>query len=350
MPLKFRFQDYRGTVTYMELDAGMVNPGERHSLDNTIEIESDLAIIDAYMKFFSGESEIHDMMGIQVDNSENFAPTSGPDFSLNPKSRTHAEVEPKSIINQVADAKVPSTWNGFGLHSEGWVEDYKGQRCLRIPAGRTLDIEYEAFSEFMGSNNTSSLTIELDLASKNNSPIIKADGKFEDDPILRMCSYLAGDGKPLGFELKPTAGAFLTQNCREYGDQDIAFQEGVRTHITVNILYHIYGTTQNYIRIFVNGIINREFSYEPSDTFAQYVGRSRTSQGIRLGSATCDLDLYGIRIYKKALSAANIRQDYMASLPTSEEKKSFREANDILGDDGRINYSKSAEKYITIVG
>lgn len=352
MPLKFVLTDYRGAEQYMTIDTGMVNSGERHTLDNKVEIESESETIGAYMRFYSGDREIHDMVGFEVDNTERYAPTPGADFILNPRSRTNAEQEPQSIINQATGQIVPSRWEGFGMSSDGWTRDKAGNQCLSVPAGRRLDIEYEAFTDFIGTDNRSSLTIEMEVATRNNTLAVDPEtGKLTEveDPILRMCSYLQSDGGPLGFELKPTSASMLTQNKRETEDQNIIFEEGARTHIAINIIHGIYGTDQNYIRFFVNGCIAREFAWQPDDAFVQYVDGKRTSQGIRIGSDTCDIDIYGMRVYKKALSAGDIRKDYEASLPSVEEKRAFREANDILGDDGFISFAKVSAKYNYIV-
>ena len=342
MPLKFILQDYRGTEQYMVLDVGYIQPGQQYYLDNIIELDSEETDLSAYMKFMSGETELHEMIGFEIDNSENYAPTSEADFILNPRMRTNAEANPQTIINQATGATVPSTWKGFGLKSDGWTTDNSGTQCLRVPAGRTLDIDYEAFTGYIGTNNRSSLTIEMDLASRNAADM--------DTALLKICTYLNDDlNQPLGFELKPTRAAMLTRDKREYEDQDAMFQEGERTHIALNIIYGINGSTQNYVRIFINGVINREFAWETDDEFVQFYNGVRTSRGIRLGSENCDLDIYGIRIYKKALSATDIRKDYEASLPTVELKRAFREINDILDDANRISYTKAREKYNTLV-
>lgn len=340
-PLKFSLENYNGDEQYMTLDLGLVPSETRYTLTNVIEIDSDADIINAYMRFYSGNAEIHPMMGFVIDNSENFSPTANPDFVLNPRSRTNEESNPKTIINTVTGEIVPSTWLNFGMNTDGWVEDndIDKQRCLRVPAGRALAINYEAFKDYLGSNNRASLTIELDYATRNATST--------DIPVLQMCSYDGND--PLGFEVKPWEACFMTAGKKVRRDQDVMFQEGVRTHMAVNIIYGINGSTKNYVRIFVNGVINREFEWEESDAFVQYVDGVKTSQGIRIGSTLCDIDVYGIRIYNRSLSATDIRQDRMASLPTVEEKLKFRAANDILDDSNLISYTKTREKYNTIV-
>lgn len=339
-PLRFVLGDYTGEEQYMTLDVGNVPSQTRMALNNVIEIDSDLETIDAYMRFFSGEEEIHPVVGFEVDNSDNFAPVSGPDFVLNPRSRTNDETNPQTIINAAGGSVVPSVWSGFNMNTDGWVEDSEGQRCLRVPAGRSIDIVYETLKDFIGTNNRSSLTVELDVTTRN--------AINTDVPVLRMCSY-RDDGGPQGFELRPWQAVFMTRDKRVRDDQDAPISEGRRTHLALNVIYGINGTSQNYVRIFVNGIINREFEWSTQDEFVQYVDGVRTSQGIRIGSDSCDIDIYGMRIYHRALSASDVMKDRTASFPTSAEKIAFRDANDILDDSNLLSYTKTREKYNTIL-
>ena len=340
-PLKLEFGNFDGTKSYMTLDMGLIQNSTRYELSNVIEIDSEELSIDAYMRFFSGTSEIHAMLGFSVDNRENFSPTSGADLVLNPRSRTNDEANPGVIINNANNVVVPSTWEGFKFKSDGWVTDASGQRCLRVPAGHKLFIDYEAYKDFIDTDHRSSLTIEVDFATRNATDLQKA--------IMKMCSYMASDGLPLGFEMKPQQAIFLTEGNREVEDQDVPFQEGERTHLAVNIIYGINNTSVNYVRLFINGEINREFQWTPDDNFVQYVNGVQTSQGIVMGNDSCDIDIYGLRVYRKSLSANDIRQNYMASLPTVEEKIAFREANNICDDSNQINYEKTREKYNTML-
>ena len=339
-PLKLVLGNFDGTVDYMTLDMGLVQNNIQYELSNVIEIDSEDEEINAYMRFFSGANEIHTMLGFIIDNHENFSPISGPDFVLNPRSRTNDEATPNLIINGANNQTINSLWEGFKFTKDGWTTDEDGQRCLRVPAGRLLTIQYEAFRDYINTDNKSSLTIEVDFATRNATKI--------SDAILRMCTYMS-DGKPLGFEMKPQEACFMTEGNRVRADQDVMFQEGVRTHLTVNIIYGINGTNNNYVRLFINGEINREFIWTPDDTFVQFVDGQKSSLGIRIGNDSCDMDIYGMRIYRKSLSSNDIRQDYMATLPTVAEKIAFRNANDICDDTNQISYTKTREKYNTLL-
>ena len=334
LPVTFSLTNYERTNTYMELSVN-AEEGKKYTFENMIEIEEEGKQLDAYMDITSEGVTLTDRLGFVVDNSNSFAPTAGADFILNPRIRTNESSDKDVIINSADNSVVPATFKNFGFVRDGWVTDSDGVRCLRVLAGSELTINYEYLSQFITEANAS-VTVELDFATRNVTDMVT--------PILRMCSYDA-DGFPRGFEMRPMEGVFMTQDKRVYKDQDISFGEGVRTHVAINIVNNLGARGVNYIRMFVNGKINREISYAPTDEFLQYVNGIKTSQGIRIGAAEAEIDIYGIRIYKSALSATDVRKDKEASLPTAAEKVAMREANDILGDDGTINYDKTKAKY-----
>jgi hypothetical protein len=341
MNLTFSLGDYAGTTEYMSTDVANVAANTKYIYENTIEIDSTDTTLSAYMRFKSGTTSLADMIGITVDNSQNFSPTANADFILNPGKRSNGETSPQTIINTVTKAVVPSTWSGFGLKKDGWITDENGVHCLRILAGQSIDINYEAFSDFLGTgSHTNSMTMMFDIKT--------SDVDDETSPILRVCSYQT-NGNPLGFEMKPMEACFMTLNKQVQRDQDIMFQEGARTHIAVNIVHNLSNAGINYIRILVNGTINREIEWTDDDTFVQNVNGTQTSQGIRIGAENASIDVYSIYVYKKSLSALDVRQNRLASLPTVAEKIAYRDANDIVGDNGTISFSKTSEKYNTLV-
>lgn len=339
--IKFDITNYAKTETYASSTDNYKN-GTKVEYQNTLEIESQDKSIDAYIHIYdSNNNELIDAISFKIDNTENFAPTANADFILNPKSRSNSEDNPNTIINAANGNVVNSTFNNFGFASDGWTSDNNDIKCLRVPSGAEVDIDYEPFSAFTNSgSNTASMTMEFNIATRN---IVN-----EDAAILKVCSYNTNNN-PLGFELKPLEACFMTANLQNRRDQDIMFQDNTRTHIAVNIIYNLASSGINYIRIFINGRISREMEYSSSDSFMQYVDGKLTSQGIRIGAEGADIDIYSIRVYKRALSASQIRQDYVASLATTEEKIAFRGANDILGDSNLIDYNKTFDKYNTIL-
>lgn len=342
LDLTFKLYDYNRTKLYAEFNVGEMQEGVQYSFENMIEIEETSTSFTARIDIIdqtSGNTLRNLVFG--VDNSQNFSPTAGADFILNPKLRTNEESDPERIINNANGEVVSSIFRGFGFKNDGWTTDENNIKCLRVLAGNSLDINYEAFTGFVSNNNTDSLTIEFDIATRN---IVN-----EQEAIIKMCTYSAVDAtKFYGLEFKPLEACFMTANKQVKLDQDIMWEEGRRTHIAVNIVYNLANSGINYIRIFVNGCINREIDYVASDTFLQLVNGERTSQGIRIGASQAEIDIYGIRIYKKALSSSDVMQDYVASLATSAEKLTFRANNDILVN-GLINYEKTKGMYNTML-
>lgn len=331
----FRLTDIQGTANYLTYTEKNAQAETVYIFGNMVEIDSKETAFSAYMLFNSKGVELRDRISFEVDNSQNFAPTEGADLIINPKLRSNTEDNPARIINTVTDTEIPATFNNFGFVSDGWVTDSDGIKCLRVPSGRSVEIDYETLSDFIQNRKTGSLAFEIDFATRNVTN--------EDLPVLKMCSYTE-DGNPLGWEMKPMEACYMTLSKVTRKNQDAGYQEGVRTKIAVNLLYNLSSSGQNYCRIFVNSVINREFNYDTTDTFVQYVNGVQTSQGIRIGSDGADIDIYSIRVYKKALTASDVRQNYMASLDNSEEKIAFREKNNILNGN-TISYDLVYEKY-----
>lgn len=332
----------KGTVSYGKNTIKNVAPGEKHAYNNMLEVDGETAkSVTAYLSFTDGGgASIADKVAIMVDNSVNFAPTAGADFVLNPKNRNNDETAAQSILNDKDGSTVGSTWTGFSMTSDGWGTDDKGVKCLKIPAGESVSIDYEAFSGFMGSKaHTDSLTVEFDLMISHISD--------EDEPLIQMCSY-NGQGIPVGLLLKGKTMVFATVGKTTLYHQDIHLEEGVRTHVALNIVYNLYNKGINYVKFFINGVCNRKFEYSETDTFVQYVDGKQTSQGIRLGGTGADLTVYGMRVYKKALGTRDVMQDSLSHLATAKEKRDFLSKNDILNDDGSISFSKARVKYNTI--
>ncbi len=339
LPVTFKLTDIQEVENYLFYTEQQAQNGVVYTFGNMIEIESKETNFSAYMLFSTGEKYLRDRISFNVDNSQNFAPTDGADLIINPKLRSNTETHPDTIINTVSGENVPATFENFGFISDGWVEDNNGIKCLRVPSGRNITIDYETFSDFIQTQKTGSLTFEIDFATRNITN--------EDEPVLRMCSYTK-DNNPLGWEMKATEACFMTLAKVTRKNQDIGYREGTRTKVAVNLLYNLSSTGQNYCRIFVNGIINREINYATDDTFVQYVEGKQTSQGIRIGSSGADIDIYSIKVYKKALTANDVRQNYMASLDNSEEKIAFRDSNSILNGN-TISYDLVYEKYNVIL-
>ena len=325
-------------VIYKEDVLGVKN-GVVETLTFDLEVETDdNTNFPAIMSFLSGVTVIRQQLNVLIDNSENFAPTSGADFFLNPKVRNNTEENPATIVNTATGQTVKSTFEGLSFISDGWVIDSEtGSRCLRVLQGEKVAINYDAYSDTTGDDG---LTIEVDFATRNVTD--------ENGILFQMGTAQEGE-LPVGLWMKAQEACFMTMNARNEAFQNWIYRHDKRTHVAVNIVPNLYGEGISYVRVFINGVINREFIYRDGDSFWQSVGGVKKTGGILINPQGADIDIYALRIYKRAMSANDIRQNRCSSFPTVEEKRAFKEANNILGDNGLINYEKSKLLYNTIL-
>lgn len=352
MELAFVLTDDSESNEYLRVEDEVV-PQKQYSFVTTVEIENDTDdVVYGYLHILRKDNETDEYCDfllestgssvaiINVDNKEKFSPTSGADFFLNPKIRNNSEANPGRILNAAKDNEelTGAVFENFGFVNDGWMTADDGQRVLRVLAGQYLTIPYEPFDAFIA-NTASSMTLEFDFKVRNITN--------ETDPIVQICSIIAATGLPLGLYMRPLDGYLFTRSSAIEADQNFSWEEGVRTHIAINVVHALRSSTTStttvaLVRIFINGVINREFPFEISNSneFITSAGHG----GIRIGQVDADIDIYSIRCYKKVLSADECMKDYMSTLPTSSAKIAFRDANDIM-DNGVISYTKAKEKY-----
>ena len=322
------------------------SPSNKYYLDMTVEIEQDGDTLASFLhatredggvvKDFLLESIGGGNIYLPVDNTGGFQPTSGSTFLLNPKIRNNDETSPKTIVNVKSGATIPSTWENFRLGNEdGWLKDASGEACLRVPAGRRLTIEYNPLAVLYRSPNAS-VNMEFDIAITNVTN--------EDDIILQLAEQISGVWQ--GLRILPMKGFFTTESWNSDEESDFRFQEDVRTHIAINIVNAVYPnahddalvtpekealshTSMPLIRVLINGDINRELVYTPSAS--EFCTGSMSNGGIIIGQDGADIDIYGIRIWENvSLTAENVFQDYISTIPDSSKKRELKRLNDII--------------------
>ena len=339
VPLGIRLTNAGRTETYLSHDLGNVPVGVVHTYQNALKIPQ--GITTAYLYFAVDDTiQTDQYWPLAVDQSIDYNPTTmnNNGFYFDPSVRSNNEDHPEIVINARTGQAVEANYSeGMTFKSpKGYVADSSGTIHLHLDAGDKLHISgYDPFSDFIGPNGaTASMTMELDIKVGNVYN--------EKEPVLRVGTY--NNGKILGFEMLPLTAYHLTEQQSSRGSQDVQLQEDERTHITLNVVYNLGGRGLNFDRIFVNGIINREFIYGV-DRFVADGG----SGGIVIGSDSADVDIYSIRVYKQALSSQNVLQDYKSSIPDAAKKLKFHRMNDILGGDNTISYAKTSELYSTML-
>ena len=171
--------------------------------------------------------------------------------------------------------------------------------------------------------------------------------------------------------IKPTVVCWNTSAEQLYNARFAQFKEDADTHITITVqkgftlnpndpYYPNYFLAQdsyntlkanlesakfNLVRIYVNGVINREISIDDATLLAM-----QQEAQLQINPKGSDLDLYLLRVYNStALTFDQIQHNYISFLATREQKDKFYDRNNILGINGTISFAKSFGKYNTLV-
>lgn len=336
----------KSTVWLTNLKDGAEN-NTLYEFSQNISIEASGDYIDVYV--FASINDVQvgaaQIAYFQVDNTIDYSPVSGADFYLNPGLRSNAESQPAKIINASTNQQIANcvfTNMAWQDGVDGWMT-VNNRRVLRVAAGGLITIPYNIYSQFL-TNSRHYLTIEIDFACRNVTN--------ESDPVITMGNRNASN--PKGVYINPLNGAFVSKSQTLWENSDVSWQENVRTHLVFNICHNYTisnpdptrGTDQPLsktlalVRTYINGIINKEYSFPTEDYDEINAGGD-----IVLGQAGCDLDIYCIRIYKDTndkpnLGPSDVIKNYISTLPTGAERSTFKSANDLL-QGGLISLTKA---------
>ena len=102
-------------------------------------------------------------------------------------------------------------------------------------------------------------------------------------------------------------------------------------------------TPYDVLKIYVNGVINREIqvsseSLKRNDMFK-----------MQIAPTTSDVKFYGLRTYNFPFTYAQVQKNYISSILDANDKKIFYDKNDILDAAGHISLKKCINKYNVIV-
>lgn len=259
------------------------------------------------------------------------------------------------IVGQTNNVFVTKTYsdtptvNELLESSDGW-HDNNGRTYFKVSA-QPIDIFKNGGLRPQLGNN---FTIELGIKTYNVSNI--------DSNILTI-------GK---LQLRPTSVSWLLNrdNYTDYSkyQEDLLkriskFQEDVETHIVItlnsnwcisdypNFYYPDYlgeeqavfekgveSTRGNLIRIYINGVIDREYIITDTDV------EDLKKAVIQLRTENSDIDFYLFRIYNNAaLDFSEVIKNYISFLPEKTgkgSKEEFYNKNDILNDQGMISWER----------
>lgn len=299
-----------------------VATGEANTYEISLEIDSTETNIQLYSSIEIGDCKQEMIYGI--DNSLSFPAVAGAVFYMNPANRNNADNNKTDIVNEssVASAQdsYTATWTdvSFVDGGDGWTTDNDGRKCLRLPAGSKVEIDYAPFS------NAITRTIELSYRVEN-----AAD--YSED-IITMASALTSDF--VGARIKPT-NVLLHSSLLKTDDlvQSYNTKDEELVHMVITIVQN-YKRIGNLAQVYVNGSKKCSFEWSNADTFA-HEGK------LVLGSATADLYVYKMRVYTSAFEWTSAVQNFISCLPdTASKKAAFDKIMSVVNDGYQLDFDK----------
>ena len=277
--------------------------------------------------------------GIVVNTVGNYGFTTGATLKVDPE--IHKIIDYTQGNADVTEELLDTS--GWTVN-DGWKVDSDNIPVLRTMAGSHTAINYHVFDKNTGiinGQNEGSITFDIRFKVSN---IVD-----EEEPIIDISHPYINDTF-LGFRIYPLEALLLTDNHPDKTTSNVPLREGVVQHLTVSIVRDVRaaGFTKgvNIVRLYLNGNLRREYLYNKEDVATGQVTRDyfvdlnqATPPIISIGSNSADIDIYAIRVYKgRILSMAQCVQNYMAAMPSIEEKIDFYSKNQgILGSNQDID-------------
>lgn len=266
-----------------------------------------------------------------VDNSNSYPAVGGAIFYLNAANRNNSQDNKTNIINEVNKETISAEWTNMSWVSDGWTTDDEGRKCLYLPARTGVNLNYSPFSS-IGQGKTFEITFKVKNASDADENIITVCDE-PDSPTFR------------GLRIKPNNILVHSRDLNTDNDnQSYDIPEDTLINMQVSVIRDYKVNYGNLCIIYVNGVRKKEFAYSTSDSWI-------TQANIILGSQTADLYIYNIRVYSKGFGTQDALQNYVASLPTStDKKKAYDLFSSVIDDSYSVNYekTKSVANVVTI--
>lgn len=209
----------------------------------------------------------------------------------------------------------------------GWLRDGSGLTALHLEKGAHCYIPLNVFATDC---KTTGKTIEIEFMVSNC---------YDTEATLISCK-----SENVGFEIKAQE-AYMTSALGKRVESKFKQDERIRVGFVVE---QIGGN--RFMYLFLNGKMSGVVQYDTSDYFVQ-----NPAVGISMGHASCELNVYNIRVYDNALSFRQMVSNYIADMDDTATMFAKLSANDILNEDGGegdIDYEKAVEKIpcITFIG
>lgn len=247
------------------------------------------------------------------------------------------------------------TFNNFNWATDGYVDG----ESLTIGGGATLNINVPIFSTQF--NNVSIETDPNIEKITTNGRTIEIDYEVLSTTNMNatIIDCMTTDTYPKGFRVTPQNCYLLNSGSNididETGfiknEENVAaayLNPGTRTHLVLVIeptakTLAADNTYHQSANIYINGEFANSCPYN-------IVGNDFDNEAtITIGSDTCLIKIYSIKLYNRGLTATQVLHNYEVAPIATRDKIERLEDNDVLDSLGRVDYEKARKKYTCLL-
>lgn len=234
---------------------------------------------------------------------------------LNLESKGRSNKENQSIRNKweytnTSNETTSVTFNNFNWYNNGWILDENDDTCLRISNGASIRVPMNLLET---SNLETGLTFEFQFKLRNvqsYATLITTTSEEVNGEVIITKTANTEEGvfgkyfnNNIGLCLGTQEAFFKTKNNNIVNGR---YKENEIVNVSFVLEKLDQYTTTPLLYVYINGIMSGIITYTSQDSF-------QAKQGyFEFNSEYCDIDLYKMRVYKAALTSANVVHNYIA--------------------------------------
>ncbi len=252
--------------------------------------------------------------------------------------------------------KIKGVFSGFNWVSNGYLDGSsltlsgEAKHTIQLPIfstsytdddGQTVSLESSSGASVTTNGRTVEIEFELSNVTDINAQVIRCMSSDHAGFIVtpQTCYLLASNGADVALDEtgfieneESIAAAYIKDNSR------IRLSFVIEPKGSVQYVDGGQTITGQCVNIYINGQFANSFPYPDSARFGQ-------SEFITIGDNSCITNVYDVRIYNRGLTTTEICQNYKASPISIRDRIARFKDNDVLNDDGDVDYDKAIEKY-----
>ena len=317
-------------VTFVEETLQNVPTSAVLSYATALELESEESAFDIVATLSLGSSV--ETADVRVDNTAAFPAVTGASFYMNAATRSNNQANREFIVNEVDGEEIAATWTGMSWAEgvDGWTTDNEGRKCLRIPAGSSVNIAKQLLS-YVGDGKTVELAYKVsNVADYSENVITLATNPTES-------SFQ-------GIRVKTKKVTVHSRDLKANDDaQSYPLKDEELVHMIITMVKNYKTNYGNICTIYVNGGKKCSFEFSDTDAFA-------AAANLIAGAQLSDMFIYKVRMYEQGFGWPDAAQNFVNYLPDRESKlAAWNKITAAMDDSFSVDYDAVYGKYNTMV-